>query len=80
VATEYRNLYLAHPWVIQLALGAVRNAAREKRVKELTGMTDEEWWYRVAPFLETLDFTPYPVLARVGKSTGEAYGAHDEGA
>jgi hypothetical protein len=40
-----------------------------------------EWWYRVAPFLETLDFTPYPVLARVGQTTGETYGAHDpEGA
>ncbi|MCP3143140.1 TetR/AcrR family transcriptional regulator [Pyxidicoccus xibeiensis] len=123
VATEHRNVYLAHPWVIQLGThrtvlgpntfqsadialsaveglgltdiemdrvitlvldyvhGAVRNAAREKRVKELTGMTDEQWWYRVAPFLETVDFTPYPVLARVGKTTGETYGAHDpEGA
>ncbi|MFP2924924.1 TetR/AcrR family transcriptional regulator [Pyxidicoccus sp. 3LG] len=62
-------------------LGAVRDAAREKRVKELTGMTDTEWWSRVAPFLETLDFTPYPVLSRVGKTAGETYGAHDpEGA
>ncbi|NMO13263.1 TetR/AcrR family transcriptional regulator [Pyxidicoccus fallax] len=123
VATDYRDFYLAHPWVIQLAThrtvlgpntfrsadvalsaveglgltdlemdrvlnlvldyvhGAVRNAAREKRVKELTGMTDAEWWSRVEPFLETVDFSPYPVLSRVGKTTGETYGAHDpEGA
>src|SRR5688500_10407878 len=55
--------------------GAVRGAAREKRVKELTGMSDDEWWYSIVPFLETLDFSPYPVLARVGKTTGETYGA-----
>ncbi len=61
--------------------GAVRNAAREKMVKAETGMTDEQWWHRVAPFLETLDYTPYPVLARVGQTAGETYGAHDpEGA
>ncbi|GEL71128.1 TetR/AcrR family transcriptional regulator [Myxococcus virescens] len=119
VATDYRDFYLTHPWVIPLAThrtvlgpntfrsadialsaieglglsdlemdriitlvldyvhGAVRNAAREKMVKDLTGMTDEEWWYRVAPFLETVDFTPYPVLSRVGKTAGETYGAHD---
>ncbi len=67
--------------VLDYVHGAVRNAAREKRVKDLTGMTDEEWWHRVAPFLETLDFAPYPVLSRVGKTAGETYGAHDpEGA
>lgn len=61
--------------------GAVRDAARESQVNQLTGMTDNEWWYRVAPFLETLDFSPYPVLARVGQAAGEAWGAHDpEGA
>ncbi|KKB80554.1 TetR family transcriptional regulator [Devosia limi DSM 17137] len=57
--------------------GAVRDAAREKMVKELTGMTDNEWWHRVAPFLETVDFSPYPVLSRVGAVAGETYGAHD---
>jgi hypothetical protein len=55
----------------------VRDAAREKRVRELTGQSDEEWWYSIVPFLETLDYSPYPVLARVGKTTGETYGAHD---
>jgi hypothetical protein len=61
--------------------GAVRDAARESQVNQVTGMTDDQWWYRVAPFLETLDFSPYPVLARVGHAAGEAWGAHDpEGA
>jgi AcrR family transcriptional regulator len=57
--------------------GAVRDAAREKRVKELTGMSDTEWWYTVLPYVETIDFSPYPVLSRIGPKTGEAYGAHD---
>jgi AcrR family transcriptional regulator len=57
--------------------GAVRGAARERIVKEVTGMTDEEWWRRVKPALETIDFSPYPVSSRVGPVTGEAYGAHD---
>jgi AcrR family transcriptional regulator len=57
--------------------GAVRDAAREKKVRELTGQSDEEWWYSILPFLETLDYSPYPVLARVGQTAGEAYGAHD---
>lgn len=57
--------------------GAVRGAARERIVKEVTGMTDAQWWQRVAPVLETIDFSPYPVASRVGPVTGEAYGAHD---
>jgi AcrR family transcriptional regulator len=61
--------------------GAVRDAAREKTVNRQTGMTDNEWWQRVEPYLNTLDFSPYPVLSRVGQKTGETYGAHDpEGA
>jgi AcrR family transcriptional regulator len=57
--------------------GAVRDEARWTRVTETTGMSDDEWWYRVAPFLETLDYSPYPVAARVGPVTGEAYGVGD---
>jgi AcrR family transcriptional regulator len=57
--------------------GAARGAARERRVKEVTGMSDAEWWSRVEPFLQTLDFSAYPVASRVGPVTGEAYGAHD---
>lgn len=57
--------------------GAVRGAARERMVHEATRMTDEEWWRRVEPFLDTLDFSPYPVSSRVGPVTGATYGAHD---
>ena len=57
--------------------GAVRDAAREKTVNQQTGMTDNEWWRCVEPYLNTIDFSPYPVLSRVGQKTGETYGAHD---
>lgn len=57
--------------------GAVRDAARARMVKDQTGMSDEEWWYRIAPFLETLDFTPFPVASRVGPIVGELYGLGD---
>ncbi|RYE07369.1 MAG: TetR/AcrR family transcriptional regulator [Hyphomicrobiales bacterium] len=57
--------------------GAVRDAAREKIVRETTGMSDDEWWGRVLPFLETIDYSPYPVTSRVGPVAGEHHGAHD---
>lgn len=57
--------------------GAVRDAARSRMVKQLTGMSDDEWWYRVEPFLETLDFSAYPVAQRVGPIVGELYGVGD---
>jgi AcrR family transcriptional regulator len=57
--------------------GAVRDAAREKQVREATGMSDDEWWHIVEPFLGSLDFSPYPTLSRVGSAAGEAHGAHD---
>lgn len=57
--------------------GAVRDAAREKIVKESTGMSDEEWWARVLPFVEGIDYSPYPVTSRVGPVAGEHHGAHD---
>ena len=57
--------------------GAVRDLARSRMVKELTGMSDDEWWHTIAPFLETLDYTPYPVASRVGPVVGELYGLGD---
>jgi AcrR family transcriptional regulator len=54
--------------------GAVRDVARARMVKDLTGMSDDEWWYAIAPFLETLDYSPYPVVNRVGPVVGELYG------
>lgn len=57
--------------------GAVRDVARSRMVKEQTGMSDDEWWYKIAPFLETLDYSPYPVASRVGPIVGELYGLGD---
>jgi AcrR family transcriptional regulator len=57
--------------------GAVRDAARAEMVKKLSGLTDNEWWERVAPALEAVDFTPYPVAGRVGPIVGELYGLGD---
>ncbi len=57
--------------------GAVRDAARAEMVKKLSGMTDDEWWYRVSPGLEAIDFSPYPVASRVGPIVGELYGTGD---
>lgn len=63
--------------VANYVFGAVRDAAREKIVKESTGMSDEEWWGRVLPFIENIDYSPYPVSSRVGPVAGEHHGAHD---
>jgi AcrR family transcriptional regulator len=57
--------------------GAVRDVARAAQVKQQTGMSDDQWWHTVAPFLETIDFSPYPVASRVGPVVGELYGLGD---
>ncbi|WP_055047129.1 TetR/AcrR family transcriptional regulator [Devosia sp. A16] len=54
--------------------GAVRDVVRASMVKAQTGMSDDEWWYTIAPFMETIDFSPYPVASRVGAVVGELYG------
>lgn len=63
--------------VANYVYGAVRDVARARMVKDLTGMSDDEWWYTIAPFLETLDYSPYPVAARIGPVVGELYGLGD---
>ena len=64
--------------VLDYVSGAVRGAARERWVKERTGLTDTEWWYTVEPFLRDATVgREYPVAERVGKVAGETYGAHD---
>ena len=57
--------------------GAVRDLARASMVKAMTGLSDDEWWHRIAPFLETIDYSPYPVASRVGPVVGELYGLGD---
>jgi AcrR family transcriptional regulator len=54
--------------------GAVRDVVRASMVKAQTGMSDDEWWYTIEPFMQTLDFSPYPVASRVGAVVGELYG------
>jgi AcrR family transcriptional regulator len=63
--------------VANYVYGAVRDEARARMVKEQTGMSDDEWWHTIAPFLETLDYSPYPVASRVGPIVGELYGLGD---
>ena len=57
--------------------GAVRDLARSRMVKELTGMSDDEWWRTIQPFIDTIDFSAYPVASRVGPVVGELYGLGD---
>lgn len=119
IANGYRQYYLQHPWIFELAThrpvmgpntmlayeialsafdglgldevemdqsftlvanyvhGAVRDAARSVTVKKLTGMSDDEWWYRIEPFITALDFSEFPVVQRVGPVVGELYGLGD---
>ncbi|MCR6670840.1 TetR/AcrR family transcriptional regulator [Devosia ginsengisoli] len=63
--------------IANYVFGAARDVARSRMVKEQTGMSDDEWWYAIAPFLETLDYSPYPVASRIGPVVGELYGLGD---
>lgn len=58
-------------------LGAVRDAARAKSVHEASGMSDDEWWVRIEPFLVSLVDWDYPISSRVGPVTGAEYGLGD---
>jgi len=57
--------------------GAARDVARSRMVKQLTGQSDDEWWYAIEPFMSTLDFSPYPVSSRIGPVVAEVYGLGD---
>jgi AcrR family transcriptional regulator len=61
--------------------GAARGAAEAAAAAQHTGLTDEQWWYAHAPFLERiLDARRYPTAARVGVAAGEHHqGAYDPG-
>jgi AcrR family transcriptional regulator len=64
--------------VLDYVSGVVRNAARERWVKQRTGKSDTEWWYEVAPHLEqAMAGRDFPLASRVGSAFGEAHGAHD---
>lgn len=60
-----------------LAAGAARPQAQAKKVREATGLSDDQWWYTIEPYLSTRDFSPYPVSNRIGPIIGELYGLGD---
>jgi AcrR family transcriptional regulator len=59
------------------AIGAARPQAQAKKVREATGLSDDQWWYTIEPYLSTRDFSPYPVANRIGPIIGELYGLGD---
>lgn len=59
------------------AMGAARPVAQARKVREATGLTDEQWWYTIEPYLKTVDYSPYPVAERIGPIVGELYGLGD---
>jgi len=59
------------------AIGAARPQAQAKKVREATGLTDDQWWTTIEPYLSTRDFSPYPVSQRIGPIVGELYGLGD---
>lgn len=66
--------------VLSLVLGHVEGAARRavemSQLEQRTGMTDEQWWQVSGPLLDKI-IGPgrFPIAARVGTASGEAYNA-----
>ena len=59
------------------AIGAARPQAQAKKVREATGLSDDEWWSTIEPYLSTRDFSAWPVSQRIGPIVGELYGLGD---
>ena len=59
------------------AIGAARPQAQARKVREATGLSDDQWWHTIEPYLSTRDFSPYPVANRIGPIVGELYGLGD---
>lgn len=59
------------------AMGAARPQAQARKLREATGLSDDQWWYTIEPYLSTRDFSPYPVAQRIGPIVGELYGLGD---
>lgn len=58
------------------AVGNARAAHEARRVREITGTTDAEWWATAAPLLErVMAGRDYPVSGRVGQAAGAEYDA-----
>jgi AcrR family transcriptional regulator len=63
--------------IASFAIGAARPQAQAKKVREATGLTDYQWWETIEPYLQTVDYSPYPVAQRIGPIVGELYGLGD---
>ena len=59
------------------AHGAARPQAQARKVRQATGLSDDQWWEKISPYLETVDYSPYPVAQRIGPIIGELYGLGD---
>ena len=57
--------------------GAARPEAQARKLREATGLTDDQWWHTIEPYLKTVDYSPYPVAQRIGPIVGELYGLGD---
>jgi AcrR family transcriptional regulator len=56
--------------------GAARGAVEAAAAEQSTGVSDEQWWYAHAPYLDRIsDPRRFPVAARVGTAAGEAHNA-----
>lgn len=62
--------------VLNHVAGSARALAQVDRVREHSGMTDQQWWEATAPVLESV-MTPdrYPVSSRVGTAAATHYDA-----
>lgn len=66
--------------IVTLVSGFAASAARAsidaRRAREISGITDEQWWEINAPILERImDPSRYVLSGRVGTAAGEAYQA-----
>ncbi|MET8911735.1 TetR/AcrR family transcriptional regulator [Micromonospora sp. NPDC004551] len=56
--------------------GAARPAVEAAQASRDTGMTEQQWWYAHAPYLEkVMDPNRFPLAARVGATAGQEYQA-----
>jgi AcrR family transcriptional regulator len=60
--------------VLAFVHGQVKGALEAAQVEQRSGLTDDAWWTAQEPLLaEVLDPERFPVAARVGESSAEAY-------
>lgn len=68
--------------LLDFAGGSARQAVAARREQEGSGLTDQEWWAALAPYLEhAFDPERFPMAARVGTAAATATGgAYDPNA